>query len=147
MTLNKYACITSMTQICIAAGFSLGMYNLYLCHTEIRMQTWKYCHTRHQSFKINFLSSTSQFFKFKKKKTVTGCSNYMTTNHTVFTLPHCQPVSCYLHLQKIRTEREQILEGVSIFVESQWRKRSSTVRNTGKSEWRIRFRIWSWYAT
>ena len=41
MTLNKYACITSMTQICITDGFSLDMYNLYLCHSEIRMQTGK----------------------------------------------------------------------------------------------------------
>jgi len=41
MTLNKYARTTSMTQICITDGFSLGMYNLYMCHTEIRMQTGK----------------------------------------------------------------------------------------------------------
>jgi len=41
MTLNKYACITSMTQICITYGFLLDMYNLYLCHTNSRTQTGK----------------------------------------------------------------------------------------------------------
>jgi hypothetical protein len=102
-------------------------------------------HTWHQSFWINFLSSTSQFFKLKRKQwLVVAITQQPITLCLLFhTASQCHVMSIY----KRSELKEKLLGGAELFVQSHWRKRSSTVRNMGKSEWRIRFRIWTWYAT